>query len=96
MEIDDYDVHSNLVEKFIINGDKNAFRKMLNMSLNNTIATNEKKKENIIKRQQFLKSMKARQPPQFHNHNFHLNNLSKNYNTYKNNEVNNFRLDFNE
>ena len=93
MEIDDYDVHSNLVEKFIIKGDKNAFRKMLNMSLNNTISKNEKKKENIIKRQQFLKSMRARQPPQFHNHNFHLNNLSKNYNTYKNNEVNNLRLD---
>ena len=63
MEIDDYDIHSNLVEKFIINGDKNAFRKMLNMNLNNTNVKTEKKKENIIKRQQFLKSMRARQPP---------------------------------
>ena len=92
MEIDDYDIHSNLVEKFIINGDKNAFRKMLNMNLNDTNAKIEKKKENIIKRQQFLKSMRARQPA-FHNHNFQLNNLPKNYNTFKNNEISNFRLD---
>ena len=46
MDIDDYDIHSNLVEKFIINCDKSAFRKMLNMNLNSTTTKQEKQKEN--------------------------------------------------
>ena len=58
MDIDDYDIHSNLVEKFIINCDKSAFRKMLNMNLNSTTTKQEKQKENLIKRQQFIKSMR--------------------------------------
>ena len=38
MDIDDYDIHSSLVEKFITKCDKNAFRKMLNMNLNSISA----------------------------------------------------------
>ena len=34
MDLDDYDVYSNFVEKFIVNCDKSAFRKILNMNLN--------------------------------------------------------------
>jgi hypothetical protein len=33
MDLDDYEIHSDLVERFILNGDKTAFRKMLNMNL---------------------------------------------------------------
>ena len=91
MEIDDYDIHSNLVEKFIVNCDKVAFRKMLNMDLNSTNNKIEKQRENIIKRQQFLKSMRARVPqhPHFHKDNYY----NQNYNTFKKDEISNFRLD---
>ena len=91
MEIDDYDIHSNLVEKFIVNCDKVAFRKMLNMDLNSTNNKIEKQRENIIKRQQFLKSMRARAPqhPHFHKDNYY----NQNYNTFKKDEISNFRLD---
>ena len=91
MEIDDYDIHSNLVEKFIVNCDKVAFRKMLNMNLNNANAKIEKQKENIIKRQQFLKSMRAKASQHSY---FHIDNYyNKNYNTYKKDDISNFRLD---
>ena len=91
MEIDDYDIHSNLVEKFIVDCDKSAFRKMLNMNLNSTNTKMEKQKENFIKRQQFLKSMRARLPQHSF---FHIDNYnSKNYNTFKKGEISNFRLD---
>ena len=91
MEIDDYDIHSNLVEKFIVNCDKVAFRKMLNMDLNSTNNKIEKQRENIIKRQQFLKSVRTRIPqhPHFHKDNYY----SQNYNTFKKDEISNFRLD---
>ena len=91
MEIDDYDIHNNLVEKFIINCDKTAFRKMLNMNLNSTNIKMEKQKENIIKRQQFLKSMRAKIPqhPYFKMDNYY----NKNYNTFKKDDISNFRLD---
>ena len=62
MDIDDYDIHSSLVEKFITKCDKNAFRKMLNMNLNSATAKQEKQKENFLKRQQFLKSMRTKAP----------------------------------
>ena len=91
MDIDDYDIHSNLVEKFISNCDKVAFRKMLNMNLNNTNIKMEKQKENTMKRHQFLKSMRAKAP---HHSYFHINNYyNKDYNTYKKDEISNFRLD---
>ena len=90
MDIDDYDIHSNLVEKFIVNCDKNAFRKMLNMNLNSTNTKIEKQKENNIKRQQFLKSMRTKAPQHPY---FHMDNYNKNYNTFKKDEISNFRLD---
>ena len=91
MDLDDYDIHSNLVEKFIVNCDKNAFRKMLNMSLNKTNIKMEKQKENMIKRKEFLKSMRTRMPslPYFHADNYYNNN----YNNLKQGDIGNFRLD---
>ena len=91
MDIDDYDMHSSLVEKFIVNCDKTAFRKMLNMNLNNTNIKLEKKKESDIKRKQFLKSMRTKGPqhPYFHVD----NNINNNYNNFKKDEITNFRLD---
>ena len=49
MDIDDYDIHSSLVEKFITKCDKNAFRKMLNMNLNSISAKLEKKGGVLVK-----------------------------------------------
>ena len=43
MDIDNYDFYTSLVEKFIIKFNKNAFKKMLNMNLNNANAKLEKK-----------------------------------------------------
>ena len=91
MDIDDYDIHSSLVEKFITKCDKNAFRKMLNMNLNSATAKQEKQKENFLKRQQFLKSMRTKAPQHSY---FNIeNHYFKNYNTYKKDEISNFRLD---
>ena len=91
MDIDDYDIHSNLVEKFIINCDKSAFRKMLNMNLNSTTTKQEKQKENLIKRQQFIKSMRAKAPRHQY---FNIDKYySNNYSTFKKDEISNFRLD---
>ena len=91
MEIDDYDIHSNLVEKFIIDCDKSAFRKMLNMNLNSTNIKLERQKENKIKRQQFLNSMRSRAPQHSY---FYMDNYNnKNYNNFKKGDINNFRLD---
>ena len=93
MEIDDYEIHSDLVEKFISNGDKIAFKKMLNMNLNNNIDKLEKKKENLIRKKEFLKSMRAKKPPFYYN-NFPLNNFADNHRTFKVDEINNYKLDF--
>ena len=91
MDIDDYDIHSSLVEKFITKCDKNAFRKMLNMNLNSISAKLEKQKENLIKREQFLKSMRTKIPQHSY---FNIDNhYNKNYNTFNKNEISNFRLD---
>ena len=95
MEVDDYEIHTDLVERFLINGDKVAFRKMLNMNLtsnnNNKI---EKQKENLLKKRQFMRSMKQKRPSFYYNSNFHLNNhFGENYKTFKPGEINNFKLD---
>ena len=52
----------------------------------------EKKKENMIKRKEFLKSMRTRMPshPYFHADNYYNNN---NYNNLKQGDIGNFRLD---
>ena len=64
---------------------------MLNMDLNSTNNKIEKQRENIIKRQQFLKSVRTRAPQ---HHHFHKDNYySQNYNTFKKDEISNFRLD---
>ena len=95
MEIDDYEIHTDLVERFILNGDKHAFKKMLNMNL--TSSTNnkiEKQKENLLRKQNFMKSMKPKKPTYFYN-NFHMNNhFQDNYKTFKPGEINDFKIDF--
>ena len=93
MEVDDYEIHSDLVERFILNGDKTAFRKMLNMNLNSNNNRIEKQKENLLRRQQFMKSMKQKRPPIYYN-NFHMNHFENNYKTFKPGEINDFKLDF--
>ena len=94
MEIDDYEIHSDLVEKFILNGDKTAFKKMLNMNLTNNNSNKlEKQRENLIKKQNFLKSMRNQKPSYFYNNNFHLNPFGNNY-YQSSKEINNFKLDF--
>ena len=92
MDLDDYDVHSNLVEKFIVNCDKSAFRKMLNMNLNKTSIKMEKQKESIIKRKQFLKGLRTKMPqhPYFQNDNYYINNYNNNF---KQGDISNFKLD---
>ena len=93
MEIDDYEIHSDLVEKFLLNGDKIAFKKMLNMNLNNNNNKLEKQKENIIKKLQFMKNLKQKKPS-YYNH-FHLNQFGGNiHNSFKPDEINRFKLDF--
>ena len=95
MEIDDYDIHSDLVERFILNGDKTAFKKMLNMNINSNNNKLEKQKENLIKKQQFMKSIKSKsKKPSFYYNNFYLNHFSDNHKTFKPDEINNFKLDF--
>ena len=94
MEIDDYEIHSDLVEKFLLNGDKIAFKKMLNMNLNNNNNKLEKQKENLIKKLQFMQSMKPKKKNSYYNH-FHLNQFGDNFhNGFKHDEINNFKLDF--
>ena len=93
MEIDDYEIHSDLVEKFILNGDKTAFKKMLNMNLTNNTNKLERKKENLIRKQLFMKSMRNKKPSYYYNNNFHLNHFSNNYQSFKPDEINSFKLD---
>ena len=94
MDIDDYEIHSDLVEKFILNGDKTAFRKMLNMNL--TSANNNKaakQKENLLKKKQFMKSLRQKKSSPFYYNNFHMNHFNNNFDTYKPGDINNFKLD---
>jgi len=93
MEIDDYEIHTDLVEKFISKGDKTAFKKMLNMNLTNNNNKLEKQKENMIKKQQFMNSMKSKKPSYYYN-NLHLNHFGDNYKAFNPNEINSFKLDF--
>ena len=93
MEIDDYEMHTGLLEKFLTKGDKTAFKKMLNMNLNNNNNKVEKQKENLLRKQQFMKSMKQKKPAFYYN-NFNMNNLLDNARTFKPGEINNFKLDF--
>ena len=94
MDVDDYEIHTDLVEKFIANGDKTAFKKMLNMNLNNNNNNKiEKQKENLLKKQQFMKSMRPKKPA-FYYDNFNMNHLLDNAKTFKPGEINNFKLDF--
>ena len=93
MEIDDYEIHSDLVEKFLLKGDKLAFKKMLNMNLNTNTNKLEKQKENLLRKQEFLKSMRHKKPAFYYNH-FHMNHNIDNAKTFKPGEINNFKLDF--
>ena len=93
MEIDDYERQTGLLEKFLENGDKTAFRKMLNMNL--TTSSAEKKKETEMKRKLFFHSFKNKKPSYYFNNinnNFNLN--SNNHSIFNPNEINSFKLDF--
>ena len=61
MDIDDYEIHSDLVERFILNGDKTAFRKMLNMNLTSTNNNKAaKQKENLLKKKPIHEKLKTK------------------------------------
>ena len=92
-EVDDYERHSGLLERFLCNNDKTAFKKLLNMHL-----SNEKEKEPQVRQPKFLKSMKNRKPTNYYQHmNFHnddsiFNRYSEN--NYTPGEINKFKIDF--
>ena len=93
-EVDDYERQSDLLERFLSNNDKTAFKKLLNMNL-----TTDKEKEPVAKQPKFLKSMKNRKPTryyqrmQFHNDD-NLFNRYTNDNNYSPGEINKFKIDF--
>ena len=101
---DYYERQSKLLEKFLSKNDKTAFMKMLNMNINPNV---DKEKEIYHrKRSEFLKSMKNKPPtanyydyynmkPQTYNSNNNNGTDLFNYNNnYKDNQINNFKLDF--
>jgi hypothetical protein len=100
---DYYERQTELLEKFLLKNDKTAFMKMLNMNINPNL---DKEKENNHKKNiEYMKSMKIRTPVQYYDY-FHIkqqtynNNLNNNNdffnynNNYKDNQINNFKLDF--
>ncbi len=103
-KIDDdyYERQSELLEKFLAKNDKNAFMKMLNMNVNPNA---DKEKENNQKRRpDFMKSMKNKSPThiydryhmrQYNNTNNNDDLFSHNNNHYKENQINNFKINFN-
>ncbi len=99
---DYYERQTELLEKFLSKNDKTAFMKMLNMNVNPN--TDKEKENNYKKRQDFMKSMKNKSPKRIYDY-FHMkqqphNHLNNNnddlfsYNNYKENQINNFKLDF--
>ena len=96
---DCYERQTELLEKFLSKNDKHAFMKMLNMN----IIQNTDKENNHKKNQNFMKSMKNRKPSHYYDY-FHLkqqtyNNNNDNdndlfNNNYKDNQINNYKLDF--
>ena len=103
-KIDDdyYERQSELLEKFLAKNDKNAFMKMLNMNVNPNA---DKEKENNQKRRpNFMKSMKNKSPThiyaryhmrQYNNTNNNDDLFSHNNNHYKENQINSFKINFN-
>ena len=97
---DYYERQTELLEKFLSKNDRTAFTKMLNM---NIITNADKEKENNQKKNpDFMKSMKNKTPAHYYDY-FHLkqqiynNNNNNNDNdlfNYKDNQINNFKLDF--
>ena len=97
---DYYDRQTELLEKFLSKNDKTAFKKMLNMNINPYA---DKEKENYKKkRPDFMKSMKSKPPLHMYDH-YRMNqynNTSNNddlfsyNNNYRDNQVNNFKLNF--
>ena len=92
-EVDDYERHSDLLERFLCNNDKTAFKKLLNMNL-----SCEKEKEPQVRQPKFLQSMKNRKPTNYYQHmNFHNDdNIFNRYNenNYTPGEINKFKIDF--
>ena len=99
---DYYERQTELLEKFLSKNDKNAFMKMLNMNVNPNA---DKEKENNQKRRpDFMKSMKNKSPThiydryhmrQYNNTNNNDDLFSHNNNHYKENQINNFKINFN-
>ena len=97
---DYYDRQTELLEKFLSKNDKTAFKKMLNMNINQNA---DKEKENYQKkRPDFMKSMKNKSPlhmydryrmNQYNNTNTNDDLFSYN-NNYRDNQVNNYKLNF--
>ena len=97
---DYYDRQTELLEKFLSKNDKTAFKKMLNMNINQNA---DKEKENYQKkRPDFMKSMKNKSPlhmydryrmNQYNNTNTNDDLFSYN-NNYRDNQVSNYKLNF--
>ena len=91
-EVDDYERQSDLLERFLSNNDKTAFKKLLNMNL-----TSDKEKEPPVKQPKFLKSMKNRKPNHYYQHmHFNNDNIFNRFtnNNYSPGEINKFKIDF--
>lgn len=99
---DYYERQTELLEKFLSKNDKTAFMKMLNMNVNPN--ADKEKENNYKKRPDFMKSMKNKSPTRMydyfhmrqqpHNHSNNNNDDLFSYNNYKENQINNFKLDF--
>ena len=96
---DYYERQSELLEQFLSKNDKTAFMKMLNMNVNPTLDKEKEQKRNP----NFMKSMKNKSPkryydyfhmkqPSYHNHNHIDDDLFNN--NYRENQINNFKIDF--
>ena len=101
-EDDYYERQSKLLEKFLSKNDKTAFMKMLNMNINPSL--DRAKASRKKKRPNFMKSMKNKHPSHYYDY-FHMNQKTYNNtnndndndffnNNYKENQINNFKLDF--
>jgi len=98
---DYYERQTELLEKFLSNNDKTAFMKMLNMNINSYTDKDKDKDKYHKKNSAFFKSMKNKAPSNYYNYfkpkhqSWDINDLY-NYKNYTDNQINNFKLDFND
>ena len=97
---DYYERQTELLEQFLSKNDKGAFMKMLNMNIN---TSSDKEKEHK-RHPNFMKSMKNKSPARYYDY-FHMRQPSYNNNNnndlfsyhnhdYKDNQINDFKIDF--